>query len=198
MFGVSKIRQLQQMAQNPRESEMARSFASILARYEHDLLDSVANLHRALELDEPLTVDQTPDERVEKLLDVAEAAAGGDFETFWFGEVAGFENPEEVADFVGFSEEEWRDQIDTWADRYRSKAPEEFEEDSDREIAAWHVEGEFGVPLEEFEREVVGYSRRDALKSALGGNIAAGIAGVQRATRAARGATGGDKGGGGE
>ena len=191
MFGVSKIRQLQQMAQNPRESEMAQSFASILARYEHDLLDSVAALHRALEVDDPLTVDQTPEERVEKLLDVAEAAAGGDFERFWFGEVAGFENPDKVADFTGFGDEEWRDQIETWADRYRSKAPEEFAEDSDREIAAWHVEGEFCVPLAEFEREVVGYSRRDALKSALGGNIAAGIAGVQRATRAARSGDGG-------
>jgi len=191
MFGISKMRQLQQMAQDPKNSEMARSFASILARYEHDLLDSVANLHRALELDDPLTVDQTPEERVEKLLDIAEAAAGGGFERFWFGEVAGFENPDEVADFAGFGEAEWEDQIETWADRYRSKAPEEFAEDSDREIAAWHVEGEFGVPLVEFEREVVGYSRRDALKSALGGNIAAGIAGVQRATRAARTRDGG-------
>lgn len=191
MFGITKMRQLQQMAQDPKNSEMARSFASILARYEHDLLGSVADLHRALGLEDPLTVDQTPDERVEKLLDVAEAAAGGDFETFWFGEVAGFENPDEVADFAGFGEAEWEDQIETWADRYRSKAPEEFAEDSDREIAAWHVEGEFGVPLAEFEREIVGYSRRDALKSALGGNIAAGIAGVQRATRAARSGGGG-------
>lgn len=185
------MRQLQQMAQDPKNSEMARSYASILARYEHDLLDSVANLHRALELDDPLTVDQTPEERVEKLLDVAEAAAGGDFETFWFGEVAGFENPGEVADFAGFGEEEWQDQIDTWEARYRRKAPEEFADQSAREIAAWHVEGEFGVPLAEFEREVVGYRRRDALKSALGGNIAAGIAGVQRATRAARSRDGG-------
>lgn len=186
MLGMGRLRKLQQMAQNPKESEMARSFASIVAQYEHDLLDAVESLHDAQGIEEGVTVDQTPEQRVEVLLDLADAASSGDFETYWFGEVAGFDNPEDVAAFAGLTSEEWDDQIQTWADRYRQKAPEEFREKSDREIAAWHVEGEFGVPLEEFEREVVEYARRDALKAAVAGNISTGIRGVRVAADHAR------------
>jgi len=180
------MRQLQQMAQDPHDSEMARSFASIIAHLEHDLLDAVEDLHDALGVEDGVEVDQTVEERVDALLNVADAAAGGDFEAYWFGEVAGFENPEEVADFAKFGEEEWHDQIDDWEARYRRKAPEEFEDKSAREIAAWHVEETFGVPLAEFEREVIGYTRRGALKAALAGNLTAGIEGVRLAARHAR------------
>lgn len=190
MFGMDKIRQLQQMAQDPQNSEVAQSVASILAHYEHDLLGAVEDLHRALGMEDPLTVDQTPEDRVEKLLKLAEVAAGGEFETYWFGDVAGFENPETVASFAGLSEDEWADQMDNWAADYRQKAPEEFADQSDREVVAWHVEETYGVPLAEWEREVVGYSRRGALRAALGGNIAAGIDGVRRATQHARSETG--------
>jgi hypothetical protein len=186
MFGMGKLRELQQMAQNPRDSEMARSFASIIANLEHDLLDAVEDLHNALDVSEPLEVDQSVEDRVDSLLDVAEAAAGGDFETYWFGEVAGFENVDTVTSYAGLSQEAWEDQRQQWVNHYRQKAPKEFEDKRDREVVAWHVKGEFGVPLAEFEREVIGYSRREALQTALAGNIVTGIDGVRRAARAAR------------
>jgi hypothetical protein len=186
MFGISKMRELQTMAQNPHESEMAQAFASIVANVEHDLLDAVEDLHDALDVDEPLRVDGTRDERVERLLDLAEAAGNGDLEGYWFREVADLEQPDEAAEFAGLTGEAWTEQIEEWAAMYRDLRPEKFEEMDDREIAAWHVDGEHGVPLEEFEREVVGYSRKRALKGALAGNLTAGIQGVRRATEAAR------------
>jgi len=191
MFGVSKIRQLQQMAQDPKNSEMARSFASIIAHLEHDLLDAVEDLHDAQGIEDGVEVNQTVEERVDALLEVAEAAAGGDFETYWFGEVADFENAEDVASFAGLSEEDWHDQMDEWVAHYRDKAPEEFVDQGDREVVAWHVEETYGVPLAEFEREVVNYTRQMALRSALAGNIGAGIEGVRMAARHARSGDGG-------
>jgi hypothetical protein len=186
MFGISKMRELQQMAQNPHESEMAHAFASIVANLEHDLLDAVEDLHDALDVDDPVRVEGSRDERVERLLDLAEAAGNGDLEGYWFSEVADLDNPEEAVDFVGLTGEEWTGQIEAWGEMYREKAPEQFEGWTDREIAAWHVDGEHGVPLGEFEREVVGYSRRSALKGALAGNFSVGIQGVHRAAEAVK------------
>jgi len=185
MFGISKLRQLQQMAQNPHDSEMAHALASIVAGYEHDLLTAVEDLHDALDVDNPVQVDADPDERVEHLLDLAEAAGNGDLEGYWFREVADLDNPEDAAEYAGLTGEAWTDQIEAWAAMYREKS-DEFEEWTDREIAAFHIEGEHGVPLDEFEREVVGYSRRTALKGALAGNISVGIDAVRRATEAVR------------
>jgi hypothetical protein len=186
MFGLKRMQQLKQMADNPHESEMAHALASIVANYEHDLLRAVEDLHDALDVDDPVEVDATPDERVNHLLDLADAAGDGDLKTFWFEEVADLKNAEEAAEFAGLTGEAWREQVTEWSEMYRERRPEIFEDWGDREIADYHVEGEFGVAIEEFEREVVGWSRRGALKSALAGNIAVGIDGVKRATAAAR------------
>lgn len=187
---INGLRQLKQVAQNPSQSEKVQAVATIQANLEHDLLDAVADLHDALGVEDPIEVTQDRADRREALLEVAEHASD-DFESYWFGEVAGYDNPEDAVALAGLSDEEWESQIATWADRYRSQT-DAFATDSDRGIAREHVRRTFGVPLEEFEREVVDYRRRDALKAVLAGNLTAGIQGVRQAADAARDQRGGE------
>lgn len=186
MFGnIGQLRDLRKIAQNPSDSELVQTVATLTANIEHDLLDAVDDLHGAVDVDDPIEITQGRDDRRESLLDVAEHASSGDFEVYWFGEVAGFDNPEEVVPFSKQDEEAWHRQIDEWAAQYRA-GTDQFADVGDREIVRQHVEETFGVSLQEWEREVIGYRRRDALKSVLAGNLLAGIQGVRTAADAAR------------
>jgi len=187
MFGISKMRQMQQVAQNPKDSDLAKAGAKLVAGIEHDLLDAVADLHGALDVDDPLTVDTSPEERVDRLLELADAASDGELERYWFEEAGQFEDVDAIEEWIGVGSDTWGEQVEKWAEMYRESVPDLVAEWSDREIAQYHVAGEFGgASLEEFEREVVGYSRRKALKGALAGNVLAGVQGVRRATEHAR------------
>lgn len=189
MFGLNRMRQFKAMAQNPKDSDLARALAQVVAGVEHDLLDAVADLHDAQGLDDPVTVEGTAEERVDALLDLADAASDGDFQRYWFEEAADYDDYEAVEEFVGIGVDAWQAQIAEWAEMYREKAPAVADGRSDRDLAEYHVEGEFGVPLAEFEREVVEFSKRRALKQALAGNLLAGVEGVKRSADHARGAT---------
>jgi len=186
MFGITKMRQMQTVVQNPRESDLARAGAKLVAGIEHDLLDAVADLHQALDVDDPVTVDTEPEGRVERLLDLAEAASDGELERYWFEEAGPYDDLAAVEEFVGLGDDAWEAQAEEWAEMYREKAPDVADGRSDRDLADYHVKGEFGVSLDEFEREVIGYSRRKALKDALVGNVLAGVQGIRRATDHAR------------
>lgn len=180
------MRQMKAMAQNPKESELATALARILAGTEHDLLAAVADLHDAQGLDDPLTIDGSAEQRVDALLGLADAASDGEFRRFWFEELADYNDLDAIEEWVGIGAEAWDEQVTEWAEMYREKAPDVAEGQSDSDLAEFHVEGEFGVPLAEFEREVVEFSKRDALKQALAGNFLAGIEGVKRSAEHAR------------
>lgn len=183
MFDVNRIKQLRTVAKNPAESDYVQALVTILVELEHRQLEAVEDLHDALDVD-TLDVDSTREKRKDTLLEVADAAASGEFSDFWFEEVIAehVTDAEEARPYAGLSDEEWSEQIETWADSYRSRAPDEFAGDSDREIARQHVSRKFGVSLNEFEREVVDYEMRDALQTLLAGNFTAVEQGIETAT----------------
>lgn len=180
---MKRIQRLRQVAQDPTNSEMVQALVTILVELEDRQLNAVDDLHQALDID-GLDRQKGPDERRDQLLDFIDAIASGDFERWWFEDVVGqhLDNPEDARSYAGLSDEEWQSQIERWADAYRSKAPEEFADDPDRVVAAQHVGRKFGVGIDEFEREVVQFSRQEAMQTLLAGNFQAVESGIQAAT----------------
>lgn len=183
MFKVNRLRELQQVAQNPTESEYVQALVTILTELEHRQLEAVEQLHDAAGI-EGVEVTSTREEREQQLIDLVDAVASGSFEDYWFREVVGehIEQPDAAQAYAGLSEEEWQTQLETWADGYLSRNERQFEGISDRKIAAVHVKNVFGVSLGEFEREVVGFERKEALRAVLAGNFEAVEAGISAAT----------------
>lgn len=196
MFDMNKLQQLRTVAQNPAESEYLQALITILVELEHRQLEAVEELHESMEVD---GIDNQSDRETRKaqLLDLADAVANGEFQEWWFDRIIGghIENPDDARPYAGLSEDEWEEQIERWAESWRSRAPEEFREDSDRDIARLHVERKFGVSLDAFEREVVNWERKDALRTVLAGNFEAVEQGIQAATAAAEADTDAEDGG---
>lgn len=184
-FNPSKLNQLRKVAQNPADSEIVQALATILTELEHQQLEAVETLHDAHDID-GIDVQTTRAERQDALLTIANKVAAGEFETYWFETVVPIQNPQDAQALAGLDDAEWRTQLETWATRYRQKAPDEFADDSDRDIARQHVERTFDVSLGEFEREVINYSRQDALKTVLAGNFTAVTEGIHQAAEHAR------------
>ena len=187
MFSPSKLNDLRQVAQNPAESEYVQALVTILVEIEHNQLESVEALHDAQGID-GVSVASTREERRDSLLSLANAVASGDLKQFWFEEVVSehVEDHETAMQYAGMDADAWTDQTQAWAEMYRSKAPDRFGDQTDREIAEQHVQSAFGVSLDAFEREVVEYSRKEMLKMALASNLQTVDTGIQAATAHAR------------
>ncbi|MCT9095272.1 hypothetical protein [Haloarchaeobius sp. HME9146] len=186
MFDNAKrLRKLQKVAQDPTESEHIQALVTVVTEIEDRQISAVEELHDSLGI-EGLERTKTTEERRDQLLSLVDVMAKGEFEEWWFGEVIAdhLDNPDDARSYAALSDEEWETQKERWADTYRDRAPEEFERCSDEEIAGLHIERKWGVSLSEFEREVVNYSRAEALETVLAGNLQAVEAGVQHATNA--------------
>lgn len=182
---IGKQAVMKQLASNITESEEIKALVAIIAEIEHRQLAAVEELHEALDVD-GLQVTKDRDQRREQLLDVVDAAApGGSLLDLWFEQVAPehIDAPEDAKSYAGLSSEEWQQQQTNWAAAYRDRIEGDH---TDEELAEQHVQRKFGVSLDEFEREVIGYSDADALRTLLGGNFEAVEQGIAQATEAAK------------
>ena len=175
------MKQLATIANNPSKSQRVQAIVKIIAGLEHRQLSAVEELHDALEI-EGLSVGKSREEREEQLLGLVDAFADGDLVGFWFEDVAGehLENADRAKAYAGMSDEEWQTQIENWAANYRREGVSE--DLSDREIATEHVYRTFGVSLDVFEREVIGFTPGDALETLLAANFQAVEQGINAAT----------------
>jgi len=181
--GMERFQQLRQVAQDPTESELIQALVHILVTLEYRQLQAVEGLHDALEI-EGLEITRAKEAREEQLLALVDAIASREFENWWFKDVIGgkLENADDAMAYAGLDSDEWEAQKQTWAVTWRDRGGEEFAEQSDEDLARLHVERKFGVTLAEFEREVVGWSRRDAIRTILAGNFEAVEDGIRAAT----------------
>jgi len=184
---IQRMKQLQTVVQDPTSSEYVQALVTVLSTLEHRQLQAVENLHDALDID-GVDVQADREAREEQLLSLVEALASGEFEAWWFEEVIAehIENAEDARAYAGLSEEEWQEQRETWADLWRDRGGEEFESHSDTDLGRLHIERKFGVSLREFEREVVGFNRKDAMQTGLAGNVEAVEQGIKAASAEAR------------
>lgn len=182
---IEKARQLRQVVQDPTESELVGAITEIISVIEHRQLSAVEDLHETLGTD-GVEVESDQEERKQQLLDLVGALSNGEFTKWWFEEVGAehLRNPEDAVAYAGLSEEEWQNQISRWAEQYRQADVEGVDKCTDREVASLHVGSQFGCSLPEFEREVVGYDRQEAMRTVLAGNFEAVESGIRAADAA--------------
>lgn len=149
-------RMMQQIT--PSETAVGQSVADILTVTEFNLFQAVDRLVEAADdVDAEFVVDQSMEERRDRLLELADAVAAQDFETWWWEEYAAdfIDQPERARKFSGLSKEQWREAIERFAETRRDQIDEDPGERTDAQLAAELVEDAFGVDLATFASEVV-------------------------------------------
>ena len=144
------------------------AIATVVARREVAQLRLVKRLAEASDAEVSVEALADVEERADQLEAMAEAAATQDLEGWYFEEFAPeyLNEPENAAEYAGMGGDSWENQIAAWATAYRSQSPE-AESFEDRELASLHVEHKFGVPIEEFEQNVVDWSPGEGIETVL-------------------------------
>jgi hypothetical protein len=157
----------------PSETPVAQALANVIANIEARQMAAVTRLAEAADVDEAAVGHLDAGAREEQLLDLADALADDRLEDWWLDEVAAdhLDDPEKAANYLGMDRDEWADQIATWGENYRQAAPDHVEGMTDGQIADLHVRETFDVPLREFAKEVVDWSRGEAVEDVLAGHL---------------------------
>lgn len=125
----------------------------------------------ALDVDDVALPDlPSHEERVDELVALIEARIAGDPWEYWveWQALDDLESPAQARQYAGLDADEWDDRIETWAGVYREKfdVPEDL---TDRDLAGYHVEDQFGLSLDEFEETVVDWRAAEVLERAATG-----------------------------
>ncbi|WP_353634610.1 hypothetical protein ABSL23_02325 [Halobacterium sp. NMX12-1] len=149
-----------------------QALSQVVAQRERAQLELAQRLADASDAD--VSVDELPDveERATQLETMAERASQADLVGWYFEEFAPdhLDNSEKAVAYAGLNDDEWGNQKEAWAKNYRSTSPE-AKSFSDDDLAAVHVENTFGVPLEEFEANVVDFRPSEAIQDVLTTNL---------------------------
>ncbi|SEW10259.1 hypothetical protein SAMN04487945_1461 [Halobacterium jilantaiense] len=149
-----------------------QALSQVVAERERAQLQLAQRLAEASDAD--ISVDELPDaeERAAQLETMAERASQADLVGWYFGEFVPdhLDNPDRAQAYADLNDDEWQAQKQSWAENYRSTSPE-AEAYSDDELAALHVENTFGVPLDEFEANVVDFRPGEAIQDVLTTNL---------------------------
>lgn len=158
----------------PSETAVGQELAKILTTTEYELFAALDRLVRAADAGR-IQVDQSIEDRRDEILDVADAVAAQEFQSWWWDEYGAeqLDDVQDARDHVGLDKEEWRKQIETWAENYReSAAPDHpVHEKTDAQIAAFHVEQKFDVDLATFAQEVVEWSAAEHVEGIVRRNL---------------------------
>lgn len=160
----SKATEMGMSQMTPSETTIGRRLANILTSTEFELFRAVDRLVEAADdVDGEPLADGSMRARRDEILEVADAVAEQCFEAWWWEHYGAefVDNPEDARDLCGMDVDEWQQQIQTWAELYRERAPDRVDGMTDAEIAQLHVERQFGIDLEEFAAEVVEWTAHE-------------------------------------
>ncbi|MEA5388347.1 hypothetical protein VB779_15745 [Haloarculaceae archaeon H-GB11] len=172
---MKQLRKAKKELTNPHESERLNAVAEVFAEIERAQRAAVMDQRDALDLDAEDGVERIDaEERKTEVVDLVDAytPGGRSLADVWLERCApdalDVDDPTTLGHYAEMSGEEWEQQISRWADSYRAQAPGTLDE-TDRELADHHVEGQWGVSLDRFEAEVVEFDRQRALTDLLAG-----------------------------
>lgn len=139
------------------DSELGDRILNIVVKQEVALVERVARLESALDIDHIQEVPQI-EERKETLRGVIEAMMEDDVAGWWFEEVVApqIDNPDDAEELVGLTAQEWGETCDKWVRSYRMNGSDL----SRSEIVADYVDRQFGVPVDVFVSQVVVWDDR--------------------------------------
>lgn len=166
-----------------RDHPIPNSLTNIVATWEARQRDAADRLLTATGVtDEFGGLD--PEDRQDELLGMTEALQEGRLGAWWIEQHDRLDNPEDAEALIGLDPDEWRDQIEAWARSWRRAEPDAVDGKTDAQIADLHVRHKFGVPLGEFSKNVVEFSKGDALETVLTGHLRATTEAMNRAADA--------------
>jgi hypothetical protein len=165
---------LERMARQitPSEIEVAQGIAEIMAERERTLLEAVATVADAGDIDVDVPrVDAAA--RQEMILKLADAMTDQHLAEWWAEEVLvdHVDDVEGLVEYLEMDGDEWGDQVREWAAYYRSTHPDLVDDMTDAEIAALHVRNKWGVSLREFVAELVAWTPGRAFEDVLDANF---------------------------
>ncbi|MFC6953533.1 hypothetical protein [Halorubellus litoreus] len=144
------------MAQKLLTSEMGNALLDIVARAEHQLVESVVDLQRAADLADEERIERVipPEDRREQLRSLALAKLEGRFPEWWVVNCSGVDNAEEATEKVGV---DWEAQKARWADLVRENGAE----GDDVVLAESYCQRRYGCSLKQFRHLVVEWPEGD-------------------------------------
>lgn len=171
-MNLQELREKAEQAKHPENSEQVRNLVAIIAKLEAAVQREARAVHEAVGHPDPPDAPKPVDERVEELATLAGAKVRSEFPEWFvqFDAPDGLQKPQQAKAYLGLSEEEWQQQISSWAENYREVADEDLPFE-DRELAEKHVTSTFGLSLEEFEREIVYWSPEEMLGETIAGPL---------------------------
>jgi hypothetical protein len=173
-LGMDRQALLERMARQitPSEIEVAQGIAEIMAERERTLLEAVATVADAGDVDVGVPrVDAAA--RQEMILELADAMTDQHLAEWWAEEVLAehVDDVEGLVEYLEMDGAEWGDQVREWAAYYRESHPELVHDMTDAEIAALHVRNKWGVSLREFVAEIVAWTPGTAFEDVLDANL---------------------------
>lgn len=163
-------------------SEHVRSAAEVLSGLEQEQLQAAAALSDTAGLGYDIDVPARED-RTDAIAAVIEGMLGGDFEEWWRQNVATEQlDKAPPKKYVGAGKDstEWEAQVEDWAEKVRAAGGS----GSTRHLASVACQDVYGVPLGEFEQEVLDWDRSREAKMLIAGNFRAVRDIMQDATEA--------------
>lgn len=183
MGKMKKLQQAQKMLKNPRESARIRAIAGIITGLERDQRAAVQDLAEAVDGAEVPADLPDGETRLHRLCDAIPALlSGGPFAVYLQQDAPDEFDPEAAAEYVGMDPDEFAEQVETWADAYRQRVDGDH---ADRELADAHTRNTFGMDLERFEEEVVGFDPADYLRRFIAGPMEEHTAAIEAIAEAA-------------
>jgi hypothetical protein len=173
-LGMDRQALLERMARQitPSELDVARGIAEIMAERERTLLEAVATVADAGDVDVDVPrVDAAA--RQEMILELADAMTDQRLPEWWAEEVLAehVDDVEGLVEYLEMDGDDWGDQVREWAAYYRSTRPDLVDDMTDAEIAALHVRNKWGVSLREFVVEIVAWTPGTAFENVLDANL---------------------------
>lgn len=149
------------------DSEAGENVRRMWAEAEGSQAEAVVALADALNANLQADLrDFDRDEREAELADLAKALGDEEAVVEWYGD---HRLPDlDLAAYVDLSPDEWEQQLEAWADRYRDG--ERYDDLTDRQIAAYHVREAFDAPsLEWVEEHVASVTPRRIIRDGFAG-----------------------------
>ncbi len=163
---------------DPTENETVRTVTATFAGIERDLHDAIQEHYDALGVDVP---DDGPpvEERTEQLRTLIDHRLQGNLWAYFVAEEApdALKNPSDAETFAGLDDETWKTCLEALAEA-------SDDDGTIRERADTAIQARFGLDLETFESEIVGWTPEETLRRGFRGPIDADIERLRLATRA--------------
>jgi hypothetical protein len=183
---MDQMKRMRKVMANPSESEQLRALAGSVAELERNQRAAMREHLEALGHEDAVeALPELPDheERVSQFCEAVACRVQSSRSPWdvWAEHYAPDALDTDAARaYAGLNADEWEDDRARWVEQYREKGvPDEYD---DEELVELYVSNTFGVPLQTFEKEVIGWDEATVYRRVLVGELEAHTDALEAAT----------------